>query len=121
MSTLASSPVDEFGMLSLIADGDTPLSKPFADRFRETCRAVAAEHEGWIDPNEVRRRMLAVENFSAREARQYAGLWCKAAGRNGYLDVPDRKDTVPISGEGSTRNSNKEIPRRFWRGWGESA
>lgn len=116
MTTLATSPVDEFDMLALIADGDTPLSMPFADRFKDTCRAVADEHEGWIDPNEVRRRMLAVEEFSAREARQFSGLWCKAAGPKGYLDV-HRDRLVPISGEGSTRNCAKSVPMRFWRGW----
>lgn len=120
MTTLATSPVAEFDMLALIADGETPLSKPFADRFRETCLTVADDNEGWINPNEVRRRMLAVEDFSQREARQYAGLWCKAAGPKGYLDV-HRDRLVPISGDGTTRNSNKSVPMRSWRGWGEAA
>lgn len=114
--TLAARPVDEPDLLALLADQETPLGKPFADRFRETCKAVADEHDGWIDPNLVRARMLAVEDFSAKEVRQYAGLWSKAAGRDGYLDV-HRDIIVPISGPGSTRNTNKGVPMRRWRGW----
>lgn len=120
MTTLATRPVDEPDLLWLIADGITSLKVAFADRFRETCKAVADEHDGWVDPNKVRARMLAIEDFSPSQTRQYAGLWSKAAGPNGYLDVPDRRNTVPISGSGSTRNTNKDVPMRRWRGWGDS-
>lgn len=119
MTTLASRPVDEPNFLALIADGDTPLSKPFADRFRDACKADADAHGGEVNPNRVRAAMLAVEDFSAREVRQYAGLWSKAAGPNGYLDVPDRRNTVPIDPSASTRNGNKDVPLRRWRRWGE--
>jgi hypothetical protein len=117
MTTLAQQPTDDYGLLSLIAE---QAPAPFADRFRETCKAVADDNYGWINPNEVRRRMLAVADFSPREARQYSGIWCKAAGRNGYLDV-HRDDLVDIDPEGSTRNGAKRVPMRSWRGWGESA
>lgn len=116
MTTLAASPVDEFDMLSLIADRDPS----FAERFRLACKADADAHRGVVDPNRVRASMLAelkVDEFEYRDAKQYAGLWSQAAGRNGYLDVPDRKNTVPISGPGSKRNGAKEIPLRVWRGW----
>lgn len=121
MTLLAYSPTDDYDLLALAGDGDTPLSKPFADRFRDACKADADAHDGWVNPNHVRAAMLAIEDFSAREVRQYAGLWCKAAGREGFLDVPDRTNTVPIKGPGSTRNGNKAVPMRRWRGWGEAS
>lgn len=118
MTTLAQSPVDEFDMLALIADGDTPLSMSFADRFRAACLADAQAHDGEVNPNRVRAAMLAGGKFSAREVRQYAGIWSKAAGLNGYLDV-ERDSLVPIDPEHSKRNGNKSVPLRRWRGWGE--
>lgn len=117
MTTLATSPVEDPDQIALFGDDWTALKKPFADRFREVCEQVGAKADGWVNPNVVRALMLdgAVE-FTYAEAKQYAGLWCKAAAKDGFLDT-HRDVLVPIAGVGSTRNGGKSLPMRRLRGW----
>lgn len=117
MTTLAQRPVGDSDQLSLIGDDWTPLKKPFADRFRAACESVGRAHDGWVDPNLVRAQLLDGDvEFTYAEAKQYAGLWSKSAGRKGFLDTY-RDRTVPITGRGSMRNGNKDVPMRRLRGW----
>lgn len=119
MTTLAQRPVSQVDadQLSLIADDWTPTKRPFADRFKAACESIGAEHDGWVDPNLVRARLLDGDvEFTLAEAKQYAGLWCKAAGKGGFLDT-HRDVLVPISGAGSTRNGGKSLPMRRLRRW----
>ena len=115
MTTLAVRPVADPDQLALIADDWTPLGKPLADRFREACLAEADAHDGWVNPNAVRARVLAGGDFNPR---QYSALWLKACARDGFLDKTTR--AVAISGEGSRNNGNKDVLLRRWRGWGQS-
>ena len=107
---LATSPADEPDLLSLIADEHTTLGKPLADAFRAACWAEAQAHDGWVNPNRVRARLLDHPSY---EPRQYAALWAPAAGRDGYLRV-HRDALVPIVGVGSKGNGNKSVPMRRW-------
>lgn len=108
--------------LALIADPHTPLGKPFADKFRDACEAEAREHNGWVNPNRVRLRLLAEPDYNPR---QYAALWSPACGRDGFLDKTS--EPVQIGGEGSRGNGNKSTVWRKWRvgdndyGWTEYA
>lgn len=111
MTTLATQPVDEPDLLSLIADPYTTLRKPFSDAFRDACRSVASTHNGDVDPNLVRAQLL---NHPDYEPRRYSAQWAPACGRDGFLAKTDR--LVPISGEGSRGNSNKSVPLRRWVG-----
>lgn len=111
--TLATRPVDEPDLLALIADEQTPLGKPFADKFRDACESEARMCGGWVDPNAVRLRLLDDPDYNPR---QYAALWSTATARKtGYLDVTDIP--VRIHGEGSRGNGNKTTVFRKWRGW----
>lgn len=114
MTTLSTGPVDEPDLLSLIADEQTPLGALAADRFRGACRAVAEAHDGWVDPNKVRARLLSGDTLDI-EPRKYAALWSTACAKDGYLDKTNV--LVPITGVGSTGNGNKSVPLRRWRGW----
>jgi hypothetical protein len=89
--------------LATIADTWTPLGKPFADRFRAACEAEAAAHDGWINPNEVRRRLMA--DGPITNPRQLSALWSSS-----WLTKTDR--LVQISGEGSKGNGNKSVAYR---------
>ena len=111
MTTLATHDVDQPDLLALIADTQTPLGKPFADKFRDACQAEARMCGGWVDPNAVRLRLLDEPDYNPR---QYAALWSPACGRDGYLDKTDVP--VQIAGQGSRGNSNKSTVWRKWRG-----
>lgn len=115
MTTLAQRPIShvEAGQFSLFADA----AQSFADRFREACEQIGAAHDGWVDPNLVRARLLDGDvEFTFAVAKQYAGLWAKSCGRAGFMDA-HRDVLVPISGDGSTRNAGKSLPMRRLRGW----
>lgn len=110
MTSLATHPVDDPDQLALIADDWTSLRKPFADAFREACEAEARMHDGWVNPNNVRARLL---DRVAENPRQFSALWSTACARDGYLvktEVP-----VQISGKGSKGNTNKSTVWRRWR------
>lgn len=110
MTSLATHPVDDPDLLTLLADELTPLGKPLADAFREACRTEAELHDGWVNPNNVRARLLGHPSY---EPRQYAALWAPACGRSGYLNKTTER--VQISGEGSRGNGNKDVLLRRWR------
>lgn len=112
MTTLAARPVEDPDQLDLFADPYTSLHKPFADAFREACRAEAESNDGWVDPNKVRARLLDHPSYAPR---QLSALWCSSCGRSGFM-VTDRDVRVPISGEGSRGNSNKDVAMRRWVG-----
>lgn len=110
MTTLATSPVDEPDLLSLIAD---PWTRPnFAAAFKDACRAEAELHNGEVNPNRVRARLLDHPEY---EPRRYSAQWAPACGRDGFM-VTERDNTVPIVGEGSRGNGNKSVPMRRWVG-----
>jgi hypothetical protein len=112
MTTLATSPVDEPDLLALIADTDTPLRKPFADRFRDACWVDALAHDGWVNPSRVRALLLAEGPID--NPRQLSALWSKSCGRDGFMVKTDA--LVPIEGAGSRGNTNKSVPLRRWLG-----
>lgn len=111
MTTLATRPVSDPDLLSLLADEQTPLGKPLADKFRVACKRVADANAGDVDPNKVRALLLDDPDYSPR---QYAALWAPACGPNGFLRKTGVR--VPIAGEGSKGNSNKDIELRRWVG-----
>lgn len=113
MVHLATQAVEEPDLLSLIADEHTPLSRMVADRFREACRADAREHDGEVNPNRVRERLL-VGGVLDIEPRKYSSLWSTACARGGYLEKT--KEWRPIEGEGSRGNGNKSVLLRRWVG-----
>lgn len=110
MTTLATRPVEDPAQLDLFADTQTPLGKPFADKFRAACQRVATANGGDVDPNKVRALLLDDIDY---DPRQYAALWAPACGRNGFLVKTGVR--VPICGVGSRGNSNKDIELRRWR------
>lgn len=110
MTTLSARPVEDPDLLSLIADEQTPLGKPLADKFRAACKRVADAHGGDVNPNLVRQQL---ENDPDYNPRQYAALWAPACGPKGFLDKTDVR--VPICGAGSRGNSNKDVELRRWR------
>jgi hypothetical protein len=114
---LATSPVEEPDLLSLIAD---PWASPFglalsaASRFRDACEAEAGIHDGWVNPSAVRARLLGPDGTLDIDPRRYSALWSTACARGGYMvktDVP-----VPITGRGSRGNTNKSTVWRRWVG-----
>lgn len=114
MTSLATHPVEEPDLLGLIADPYTSLNKPFADRFRDACEAEANANDGWVNPNNVRLRLLDAPDY---DPRQYSAQWAGACGRHGYMVKTEYP--VRISGKGSKGNGGKSV---FWRRWvGESA
>lgn len=109
MTTLATSPTDEPDLLSLIAD---PWTRPsFAAAFKAACRAEAELHDGMVNPNRVRARMLDHPEY---EPRRYSAQWAPACGREGFLRKTDV--LVPIEGEGSRGNGGKSVFARRWVG-----
>ena len=115
MTTLSTSPVEDPDQLALIADDWTPLAVPFADAFKEACRAEALASGGWVNPNAVRARLIAQYGADGFNPRQLSALWSSATGtKSGYLDT-HRDVVVPITGEGSRGNHNKSVPMRRWR------
>lgn len=110
VTTLATQPTDEPDLLALIADDWTPLARPFSEKFRDACEAEARAHDGWVDPNRVRARLLDEPDY---EPRRYAAQWAPACGRDGFLVKTDR--LVPITGAGSKGNGNKSVPMRRLR------
>lgn len=114
MTTLAARPVDDPDQLDLFADHATPLGKPFADAFRETCRAEADANDRWVNPSSVRARLIAQFGVDGYNPRQLSALWSSSCGKSGYMvktDVP-----VAITGEGSRGNLNKNTVWRRWVG-----
>ena len=120
MTSLAVVPVDEPDLLTLIADTQTPLGKPFADAFRVVCQREAelsGDFDGvspagpvdWVNPNRVR---LALLDHVSYEPRQYAGLWTASCARGGFMVKTDRP--VLLAGEGTRGNTNKST---VWRRW----
>jgi hypothetical protein len=113
MSTqLATFPVEEPDLLSLIADPWTPLSP--AARFRDACEAEARMCDGWVNPSAVRARLLGPDGTLDIDPRQFSALWSTACARGGYLTKTDV--LVPIVGVGSKGNTNKSVPLRRWVG-----
>lgn len=110
MTTLAARPVTNPDELALFADDWTALAKPFADAFRDACRADALAHDGWVSPNRVRLALLEHPDYAPR---QFSALWGTACSRDGYLDKTDV--WVPIDGDGSRGNGNKSVRLRRWR------
>lgn len=120
MTSLAVRPVEDPDQLALIADDLTPLGKPFADSFRDACKAeadVCGSFDGdnpagpvdWVNPSRVRALLLDHPSY---EPRQYAALWSVACARDGYL--VKTAEPVAITGVGSRGNLNKNT---FWRRW----
>lgn len=111
MTALATHPVADPDQLALIADDWTTLRKPFADAFKDACRTEAELHDGWVNPNSVRARLLDHPDY---EPRRYSAQWAPACGRSGFL--AKTQQTVQIVGEGSRGNGNKSVPLRRWVG-----
>lgn len=116
MTTLSHSPVqgDLLDELELIADAETPLGQDHYEMFLAACRAEAAEHGGWVDPNRVRAR-LTVDGELQINVRAYSAMWSRATGKSGPM-VTHRTHLVPIVGAGSRGNHNKAVPMRRWVG-----
>lgn len=115
MTTLGTSPVDDPDQLSLIADNWTSLAVPFADAFYDACRAEAQEHDGWVNPNFVRARLIAALGPDGYDPRRLSAQWSSSCSRTGFMRV-ERSVLVPIEGEGSRGNSGKSVPMRRWVG-----
>jgi hypothetical protein len=115
MTTLATSPVADPDQLALIADDWTALRKPFADAFRDACEADAQAHDGWVNPNNVRGRLIAEFGEDGYNPRQLSALWSSACSRSGFMRV-HRDVLVPITGDGSRGNGGKSVPMRRWVG-----
>lgn len=113
MVHLATQPVDDPDQLALIADDLTPLGQDAAQRFRDACHADALAHDGVVDPNRVRARLL-VGGVLDINPRRYSALWSIASGRGGYLEKTTQY--VDITGPGSRGNGNKRVPLRRWIG-----
>lgn len=110
MTDLATHPTEDPDLLSLIADSWTPRHVEFAEAFRHACEAEANLHDGWVNPNNVRARLLDHPDY---EPRRYSAQWAPACGRDGFLVKTERP--VQITGEGSKGNGNKSVPMRRWR------
>lgn len=110
MTTLAARSVDNPDELALFADNWTATAKPFADRFHDACKAEADRNAGWVDPSQVRARLIADGGID--NPRQLSALWSSACSRGGYMVKTDV--LVPITGEGSRGNGNKSVPLRRW-------
>lgn len=112
MTTLSARPVDEPDLLSLLANQQTPLGKPFADAFRDACEAEALANDRWVNPSAVRARLIAEFGEGGYNPRQLSALWASACSKSGYLVKTDVR--VAITGEGSRGNLNKDT---VWRRW----
>lgn len=110
MTILAARPVEDPDQLALIADNWTSLAKPFADAFRDATIADGQAHDGEVNPNRVRLALLDHVGYSPR---QLSALWGSACAADGWLDKTDV--TVPIAGEGSRGNGNKDVRLRRLR------
>lgn len=115
MTTLATSSPDDPDQLALLADDWTATRKPFADAFRDACYLEAIGHDGWVDPNRVRARLIAEFGATGYDPRQLSALWSAAASKSGYLRT-HRDVLVPITGDGSRGNGGKSVPMRRWVG-----
>lgn len=113
MTTLSARPVEDPDQLALIADDWTATARPFAEAFRDACLAEAVGNDRWVDPNRVRRRLIAEFGATGYDPRQLSALWSASCGRSGFLDKTDVE--VPIVGEGSRGNANKNVRLRRWR------
>lgn len=113
MTVLATSPVAEPDRLALVADDWTPLHRAAANRFRDACAVEARAHDGRVDPNGVRERLL-VNGVLDIDPRQFSALWSTACAAGGYLVKTD--ELVPITGPGSKHNGGKSVRVRRWVG-----
>lgn len=113
MTSLSTRPVENPDELALFGDNWTSLGKPFADAFRDACKADADANDGWVHPSRV--SALLHKEFGDFNPRQFSASWAPACGREGYLDKTDRK--APIDPSVSKGNGNKDIKLRRWRGW----
>lgn len=114
MTTLATHALEpaEYDVLALIADTVTPLGLDLADRFREACRAVAAENDGLIHPSRVTARLKA--EVPDLNVRRVSALWATAEAPGGYLVKTDQ--WARLDGSVSRGNGNKSAPLRRWIG-----
>lgn len=114
MTTLATHPLapEEYDVLALIADAQTPLGIDLADKFREACRADAAEHDGLIHPSRVTARLKAQD--PEVNVRRVSALWATAEAPGGYLVKTDT--WARLDGSVSRGNGNKSAPLRRWIG-----
>lgn len=112
--TLAGNPVDEPDLLTLIADEQTVLGKPFADAFRDACEADARANDGWVHPSRVNARLHAV--VGDFDPRRFSAMWAPACGRDGFLDKTDVLS--PIDPANSRGNGGKSVRLRRFRGVG---
>ena len=110
---LSTGQVDDPDQLALIADDWTALGKTAAERFHDACRTVARDHDGDVDPSQVRELLLVGGELDI-PPRQYSALWSTACARGGYLEKIDVM--VPITGAGSKHNGNKSVRMRRWLG-----
>lgn len=117
MTRLGTGPVEDPDLLALIADPWTVTRQELAQQFRECCLQEAMHHDGWVDPNLVRRRIVYRLGEDQYNPRQLSALWSVATSRDGYLDNTD--EWVRISGPGSLGNGNKSVRLRRWRGWAD--
>ncbi|WP_232676722.1 hypothetical protein [Nocardioides sp. R-C-SC26] len=109
----ASASVDPDGdLLALIADPWTARGVAFGNAFREACRHVAKNNAGVVNPNRVRALLLDHPDY---DPRRLAAMWSHASTcRDAYLKTTKR--WVPITGEGSRGNRNKQVRLRIWIG-----
>lgn len=112
-TTLASHDLDDPAQIALFADNWTSLGVGAADRFKEACRQVAAEHDGDVNPSLVRAKLLVAGELDI-PCRQYSALWGTACSRDGYLQKTGVR--VQIVGAGSKGNGNKSVEMRRWIG-----
>jgi hypothetical protein len=108
---------DQADFLDLLADDRTPLGKVAMEDFREACWADALAHDGEVHPSRVSAILHA--RFGEIDPRSFSARWAPACGKHGFLDKTDV--LVPIDGEHSRGNSNKEIRLRRWRDWPAAA
>ena len=110
MTILSARPVSDPDELALFADNWTALHKPFADAFHDATIADGRGHDGEVNPNRVRLALLDHIDFNPR---QFSALWGTACAADGWLDKTDVR--VPIAGEGSRGNGNKDVRLRRLR------
>ena len=114
MTILSTHPVEDPDQLALISDTWTVTREMLGREFYYACRYDARGHDGWVDPNRVRARLLHLLGDDINK-RQLSALWSTATARDGYLD--NTEERVQITGEGSRGNGNKSVRLRRWRGW----
>lgn len=112
-TTLATSPVDEPDLLTLLADPYTPLGKLRMADFWTACWEDAKANDGWVHPSRVSARLH--DRHGDFDPRSFSAKWAPACGRGGFLDKTDVP--APIDPTHSKGNGNKCSVLRRWRGW----